>query len=395
MANERTPAGGMIVRAALARVGVARPSSCDGSPLLRIYSPSQEVFDPESLASFEGVPVTIRHPVRADGVSTSVTPKNWRDVAVGHVVGAPRSAGALVHGKLLIEDADAIGRTEAGKLYGVSSSFECEVDPTPGVFEGEPYDVIARRIRYNHVALLPNFGANGPDVRIHLDGATATRFTKQKEKPPMENVTRYDGTSHADGVAHGKALALRYKLEAAGIDVPQGKSDAYIIAFAEVFESAGKLAPRADSHATAGARLAKLMDPFGVMTAVRTDAASDAKNETELARERMIQRQRDAHLTRRSDRDASREPRVRRPTTPAPSGTPRIPSSEYVAPASFHGNTGNAAGALFGDEDGWESAGNDARDAMMAKQRDAWKKPKADRKGRGNGGNWDPNGKAL
>jgi hypothetical protein len=191
----------------------------------------------------------------------------------------------------------------------------------------------------------------------------------------MEIVQRYEALetvvpSHDDSTQR----VLRAKLAAVGLDVQPGASPAFVDGMIRAAIFAGRLGPRASAQ-----------EP-------RTDAAGDTKNEVELARDRMIQRAREAWRTARADRDASREHGVRRPTTPAPSGTPRIPGSEYAAPDLFEGNSGNAAGGLFGDEVGWERAGNEARDAMVAKQRDAWKKPKADRKGRGHGanGNWDP-----
>jgi hypothetical protein len=164
------------------------------------------------------------------------------------------------------------------------------------------------------------------------------------------------------------------------------------------YEALGTFAPsspRADTIATAAARLAKIMDPFGLTTAVRTDAAGDAKNAADDAREKMISRAKEAWRTPRADRDASREGGVRLPTTPAPSGTKRNPSSEYAAPNTFGGNTGDPAGDLGGGKGMWDdSETRAAQAAMMERQRNAWKKPRADRKGRGHGvnGGWNPNG---
>lgn len=93
--------------------------------------------------------------------------------------------------------ADAIKGIKNGTTRELSCSYRYEVDPTPGVFEGEAYDGIMRNIRGNHVALVEK-GRAGPDVYawdhlpttlqgkpmkpIKLDGATrhtmATLFYK-------------------------------------------------------------------------------------------------------------------------------------------------------------------------------------------------------------------------
>ena len=52
-----------------------------------------------------------------------------------------------------ITDADTIEKIEAGKTE-VSAGYEAELEETPGVFDGEPYDCIQRNIIYNHVSLV-------------------------------------------------------------------------------------------------------------------------------------------------------------------------------------------------------------------------------------------------
>ncbi len=383
--NRRSSAGALVTFATLTRVGVKEMQKPDGS-VLRVLWPPDEVFAPESLATLAGAPITIGHPERIDGLCMPVTPANWRTLTVGHVAGTPHKAGKFVQGEIHIQHDAAIDRVERGELLELSTGYAYELDPTPGVFEGEPYDVVHRNIRHHHVGLgPPGFARWGPDVRLHLDDAGVTsvnRFTKQ----PMEQAMRYDQAnaprSYADQVAHGKALALRYQLEAAGVEVPQSAADPWIEGLFLAYSRAGKLTPRADAHAAAYARSAAIADPFGFFTIMtaddRADAAGDAK--TENARENMISRAKNAWRTPRADSDASRERRVRRPTTPAPSGTRRIPSSEYAAPDTFGGNTGDPAGDLGGAEcvfDGAETRA--AQDNMLQRLKDGWKKQKRDR----------------
>src|SRR5690606_25874157 len=56
----------------------------------------------------------------------------------------------------------------------VSCGYRCLVDETPGVTpEGERYDRVQRRIRYNHVAIVPE-GRAGEAVALRMDAAGNT-----------------------------------------------------------------------------------------------------------------------------------------------------------------------------------------------------------------------------
>lgn len=65
---------------------------------------------------------------------------------------------------------DAVQKAESGELVELSCGYECDFDPTPGVYQGQAYDGIQRNISYNHLALLPQGRARGgSDVKLHLD----------------------------------------------------------------------------------------------------------------------------------------------------------------------------------------------------------------------------------
>ncbi|WP_261154736.1 DUF2213 domain-containing protein, partial [Serratia ficaria] len=44
----------------------------------------EQVFDPATLASFEGMSITVLHPEDEDGNIRLVNPQNWKDLAHGH-----------------------------------------------------------------------------------------------------------------------------------------------------------------------------------------------------------------------------------------------------------------------------------------------------------------------
>jgi len=108
------------------------------------------LFAPETLASFEGKPVTIDHP------SDFVTPANWKAVSVGHVRNVRRGEGEqseLMLADLLITDAEAIRRVQ-------SDSFDA-LDQVSNGYDAGYEQIAPGRARQativgNHVALVKN-----------------------------------------------------------------------------------------------------------------------------------------------------------------------------------------------------------------------------------------------
>lgn len=176
---ERTPSGGLRVPGFLTRVGVLTYRTQDGRTV-RELRPREEVFDAASLATLDDAPVTDLHP------PSLVDPASWKQHAVGHVR-APRADGDKVAGDLLVLDAEAIRRIEAGERVEVSCGYTCELEMASGTYEGEPYDAIQRGIRYNHAGLGPRgWGRAGPEVALRLDAAheviAETRLDAAREK---------------------------------------------------------------------------------------------------------------------------------------------------------------------------------------------------------------------
>lgn len=132
----------------------------DQDGILTIRRGEAEVFRPETIASFEGKPVTIEHPPEF------VTPENWKDHAVGTTQNVRRGENIesdLLLADLLITDAEAIKlvRAEPGKpaMREVSCGYDSGyVQDAPGA--GHQRDIIG-----NHVAIVPR-GRAGPRCSI-------------------------------------------------------------------------------------------------------------------------------------------------------------------------------------------------------------------------------------
>lgn len=135
------------------------------------YHPPEVVFDPATLASFEGKPVTLDHPPVEE-----VTPADWKQYAVGHVSNVRRGEGDnadKIIADLVISDAAAIDAINNG-LREVSCGYDAYIVP-----DGKGHERIDA-IRGNHVALVQE-GRAGHDCAIQ-DSKPAEGGPKMDEK---------------------------------------------------------------------------------------------------------------------------------------------------------------------------------------------------------------------
>lgn len=180
--SKRSPQGFARVDARLTRIGILEYTRADGS-IQRELRPESEVFHADSLASLALAPVTDLHP------SEMIGPSNARQFSVG-VCAAPRRDGNFVAAELTIQPADVIALVDSGERAEISCGYSCDLDVTPGVYQGQHYDAVQRNITYNHVALGPRgWGRAGADVCMRLDSA---------DSPIATLVSRFDDTDDVD-----------------------------------------------------------------------------------------------------------------------------------------------------------------------------------------------------
>jgi len=113
--------------------------------LIRIVREADEVFRPETIASFNGKSVTDDHP--EEGV---VTPLTWQGLTVGTVMNVRRGEGHendLLLADMLVTVPSAIAAVRSGKRE-VSCGYEADYEEL-GVGEGRQTNIIG-----NHVALV-------------------------------------------------------------------------------------------------------------------------------------------------------------------------------------------------------------------------------------------------
>ncbi|MDE1905287.1 MAG: DUF2213 domain-containing protein [Rhodospirillales bacterium] len=150
------------------------PVEGDNVGEVRIERVADEVFRAETMASFEGKPVTIEHPPEF------VNPQNFHTYARGVVQNVRRGSGVeddYLFADLVIHSQEAIDAVNSGTRE-VSCGYEADYEQT------EPGRGVQRNIIGNHVALVER-GRCGPRCAI---GDQQTMTPKQK-KSILDRVT--------------------------------------------------------------------------------------------------------------------------------------------------------------------------------------------------------------
>jgi hypothetical protein len=116
--------------------------AADADGWIAVQRDEGQVFDPLSMASFEGVPVVMRHPEAA-----AIGPDNWRTLAVGHAQNVRRSGDMLI-ADLLIHDRAAIDAIRNGGWRSISCGYDASY------MAARDGGLRQSDIRGNHIAIL-------------------------------------------------------------------------------------------------------------------------------------------------------------------------------------------------------------------------------------------------
>ena len=153
-----TPEGYLIDHPILTRVGIFEYKNPDGSIRRELRLP-EEVFAPESLASYKGKPVILTHE------AGMIDSDNVQQEHIGTILSEGIQDGDNVRAQIVIHDAESL---DYG-LRELSLGYTQTPDETPGVWNGQPYDAIQRNIQINHLALVEKARA-GEQARLNIDG---------------------------------------------------------------------------------------------------------------------------------------------------------------------------------------------------------------------------------
>lgn len=237
----------------------------DPMRVIRLHRPADEVFNPQSMASFESKPITIEHP------SSPVTADNWADLAKGEARDVSRS-GEMMVATLIVKSKDAIDAIQSGKNQ-LSNGYTFDLDMTPGTSaQGQAYDGVQRNIRGNHIAIVdaarcgsacriadsqPNEGVttmadalrkvivDGIPVEVNDTAAAAIDKLVQARDKALADVKTADAALTEANTKHAEALAAKdAELETVKKDVitPEAR-DAMVADWAKLIGDAKRLVP--------------------------------------------------------------------------------------------------------------------------------------------------------
>ena len=144
----------------------------DRDGIIRVTRGPEDLFRPETLASFEGKSVTLGHP------DEFVTPENIKQYEVGAVLNVRRGAGVdddLMLADLLVKDKAAIDAIQKDGIEEVSNGYEADYE------QQQPGRAAQRNIVGNHVALVER-GRCGPRCAIGDETMPALKKKSWKDR---------------------------------------------------------------------------------------------------------------------------------------------------------------------------------------------------------------------
>lgn len=126
-----------------------------------VFRPMEELSDPDTLNSFCLVPFIDDHvmlgskgiPAEQKGVEGVIGERVWFD-----------QSDLTMKGNIKVFSDNLQDKISDGKIE-LSLGYVCHYDPTPGIYNGQPYDYVQRRIRGNHMALVTD-GRMGSSVSV-------------------------------------------------------------------------------------------------------------------------------------------------------------------------------------------------------------------------------------
>lgn len=139
----------------IGRVGLLEYINADGTKHIE-YRPPEEAFNADSLESIAGKPITLGHKGMVNaGNAGTIKP-------IGSVLTAGKQDGDNIRADVIIYNLDSSARE-------LSCGYSLELDMTPGITpDGQHYDAVQRKIRYNHLAIVPRGRAG--NARLNMDG---------------------------------------------------------------------------------------------------------------------------------------------------------------------------------------------------------------------------------
>ena len=181
----KTPEGYLMITAPIARTGVYEYVLSDGS-IERDLVTEETLFDDESVNTLKLKPVTNSHPPEVLLDSKTVKHRN-----IGTVGETFTKTEDMLYCNMVINVDEAIEEIEKTNKRQLSPGYSCKLIKTPGTWNGQPYDVIQTKRKYNHVALCNN-ARGGNELTIKIDSSDSTSAI-MKDELTIEDKKKLDG----------------------------------------------------------------------------------------------------------------------------------------------------------------------------------------------------------
>lgn len=218
--RKRTKEGFLLVGAKVGRPGIQTylkdmdpgftdanlPAKFQGKPAgtkINVFRPPAEVFNPISMASFEGKPITNNHPM-----NTFVDASNVKRLQVGFSKMITKSAnGDAIEASLVVQDKLTIKEIESGKEE-ISLGYDANMQWVDGVDdEYGQYDGMMTNIDGNHIAIVDKARA-GSDFRLNDNQKTLEKKTMKTRVIDGKSIQLEDDAAQIfDGLVTSKATA--------------------------------------------------------------------------------------------------------------------------------------------------------------------------------------------
>jgi hypothetical protein len=177
----------------------------DADRIFQVLRPPEELSDPECLASFRLIPWIDEHVMlgpAAQEINPGAVPAENKGVqgVIGEEV--------FFKDGILFANIKAFSNTlaeliRAGKRE-LSAGYRCIYEIASGVWQGQKYDAVQRKIRGNHLALVKE-GRMGPDVAV-LDKLTFTFDAREIEMPDVKKPEAGAGDGEGEKSSSGMTL---------------------------------------------------------------------------------------------------------------------------------------------------------------------------------------------
>jgi len=179
--------GYLKVMGTVTSVGVFSYTRPDGT-VVREFRPPEEVFKADSIETLKNAPIAAgdNHQKTMMGLQE---PNDAANLTYEGVIGSDivkNAAGDGLDAPVIVYHPQAIEDIATKKRLHLSAGYTLrELEPTSGVYKGQPYDAIQRGITYGHVSIVER-GRAGERCQIRADSAQNQESKQEKTMAKMK-----------------------------------------------------------------------------------------------------------------------------------------------------------------------------------------------------------------